>query len=96
MTHLTAAVILPGDGVGEVLAQRVHVDGGEQQQVEAHEQVGEGEVAHEELGHGHLAAARDQHHDDHQVPAQRGQQHEPHRHAQPLVAVTTHTALIVW
>lgn len=46
--------VLPLVSVVEVLANRVHVNGRNQQQIQAQAQISKRQVAHQKLGHRHL------------------------------------------
>ncbi len=55
--QLTGEAVLPAEGVGAEGAQRAGVHEGQRAQVDAHQQVGGGEVADEEAGDVHLSPA---------------------------------------
>lgn len=77
---------LPVYGVIEVLGPSVEVYRSNEQQVDPHAQVCDGQVTHEETGHWQLVVAGEQHQQDHHVSQNSQQAHEPHRHSQEAKA----------
>jgi len=86
--QVAAALRLPGDGVAVVVGARVEVDGRHQQQVDAHAEVGEGQVTHEEARDGELLLARQQ--DEHHQEVGRDGQRADHPHQDPQEALAHH------
>lgn len=56
--------VLPVDGVVKVVADGPGVDDGDDEQVQSHAEVGDGQVTHEELGYSHAEATAAEHQQD--------------------------------
>ena len=76
----TRLTFLPIDGIAEVDSDGVHVHTGDDEQVQAHAEVGKRQVTHEELGRGQLEAAVDEYDEHNDVADHRCDDHQPDCH----------------
>jgi len=80
-----ALTVLPVDGVVEVDADRVDVHSDNEEEVDAHAKIGNGQVDHQKLGDGHRMEPRRLHkdHDHKQIADDGSARDEPGGHSQP-------------
>ena len=85
-SRVAARARLPVNGMVVVLGLSVEVYGGDEEQIQPHAEVCEGQVAHEEAWHGQLVVAREEDDQDEDVAQESQQTHKPHHNSQGLVA----------